>query len=254
MRSRPSTPARLGVDTGGTFTDFALVDPDVAGDEVRFEKVPSTPDAPERALLDGLARLEDSSAAEIVHGTTVALNALLTGKFARTALVTNEGFRDLIEIARQDRPELYALHPVKPPAIVPRELRFEIAQRSWPSLADATVLERVRSPSQAELRRLVAQLRAAQVESIAICLLHSYADPRIEENIARALRPLGLPITTSAGLVREHREFERFSTAVVNAALVPVAVTYLQRLSLACGRGRLELMQSSGGTLPAERA
>jgi N-methylhydantoinase A len=250
MRSRPSTPARLGVDTGGTFTDFALVD----GDHVLFEKVPSTPSAPERALLDGLERLEDCSAAEIVHGTTVALNALLTGRFARTALVTNEGFRDLIEIARQDRPELYVLHPVKPPAIVPRELRFEIAQRSWPSLADATKLERVRSPSRAELRRLVAQLRAADVESIAICLLHSYADPRIEESIARALQPLGLPITTSSGLLREHREFERFSTAVINAALVPVAKSYLQRLSAACARGQLELMQSSGGTLPAERA
>jgi N-methylhydantoinase A len=262
MRSRPPTSARLGVDTGGTFTDFALVDPDRGGDEVYFEKVPSTPTAPERALLDGLARLERATeqataragSAELVHGTTVALNALLTAQFARTALVTNEGFRDLLEIGRQDRPELYALHPVKPPAIVPRELRFEIAQRSWPRADDATVLESVRSPSRAELRRLLARLRAANVDSIAVCLLHSYADPRIEESVARALEPLGVPITTSSGLLREHREFERFSTAAVNAALVPVAVTYLQRLSAACARGRLELMQSNGGTLPAERA
>ena len=239
MRSRPATHARLGVDTGGTFTDFALVE----GDEVRFEKVPSTPGAPEHALLAGIERLgiaaRTAHAPDIVHGTTVALNALLTGSLARTALITNEGFGDLIEIGRQDRPDLYALHPVKPPAIVPRELRFEIAQRSWPSLADSGVLETVRSPSPSELRKLVARVRRARPESIAICLLHSYADPRIETNVARALKSLGIPITTSSGLLREHREFERFSSAVINAALIPIARDYLQRLAAACARGRL---------------
>lgn len=244
----------MGVDTGGTFTDFALLE----DGEIRFEKVPSTPAAPELALLDGLARLGCERTARdgptIVHGTTVALNALLTGRHARTALVTNAGFRDLLEIGRQDRPDLYALEPLKPTPIVPRKLRFELAQRSWPDPRDPARTLEVRKPSRADLRRLVAQVRRARPESLAICLLHSYADPAIEREVARALRGLGLPITCSSELLREHREYERFSTAAVNAALVPVVAGYLARLCAAVPRERLELMQSSGGTLPADRA
>jgi N-methylhydantoinase A len=242
----------IGIDTGGTFTDLVAI----RGSEVRVEKVASTPDDPSRALLDGLARLGSfagrSGRDRVVHGTTVALNALLTGRVARTALVTNLGFADLIEIARQDRPELYALHPVKTRALVPRELRFEVAQRSAPG-SDGAVVE-LRSPTARELARLRRELAAAAPDSIAICLLHSYADPAIEERVARSLRGLGVPITTSAGLHPEHREFERFSTAVVNAALVPVVRGYLERLASSLGGARLELLRSSGGTISAERA
>jgi N-methylhydantoinase A len=250
-------PARtVGVDTGGTFTDLVSLE---AG-KLRFEKVPSTPAAPERAILDGLARLavaphDARGELHVVHGTTVALNALLTGRVARTALVTNEGFADLIEIGRQDRPELYALHPRKIAPLVPRERRFEIGQRSWPDPNDPRGgCVEVRAPSRAELARLRRELEHARPEAIAICLLHSYADPRPEERVAKALRSLGVPLTTSAGLLREHREFERFSTAVVNAALTPLVRGYLQRLEGALGAARLSLLRSSGGRISAARA
>lgn len=246
----------VGVDTGGTFTDLVALEEGV----LRFEKVASTPHAPELALLEGLRRLNLASASatsglHVVHGTTVALNALLTGRVARVALVTNAGFADLIEIGRQDRSELYALHPEKVAPLVPRERRFEIEQRSWPDPAPrARRCIEVRAPSRAQLERLKAAVSRSAPEAIAVCLLHSYADPLPEERVARALRALGAPITTSAGLLREHREFERFSTAVVNAALVPILRGYLERLETALRGARLSLMRSSGGRISAERA
>lgn len=246
----------VGVDTGGTFTDLVALE----GGVLRFEKVASSPHAPEEALLEGLRRLgvaPSSSANElhVVHGTTVALNALLTGRVARVALVTNAGFADLIEIGRQDRPELYALHPEKIEPLVPRERRFEIEQRSWPDPDPrAHRCVEIRAPSRAELAQLRAAVARSRPEAIAVCLLHSYADPQPEERVARVLRTLGAPITTSAGLLREHREFERFSTAVVNAALTPILRGYLERLETALGGARLSLMRSSGGRISAARA
>jgi N-methylhydantoinase A len=253
VTTSPSGPV-VGVDTGGTFTDLALIE----GGRVRLEKVPSTPDDPSRALLAGLERLglgADSRprGLRVVHGTTVGLNALLTGRTARAALVTNAGFVDLIELARQDRSDLYALHPQKPPELVPRELRFEVRQRSWPRL-DGRGLEEVAHPTARELAALRRELAAARPEAIAICLLHSYADPKIERAVADALAPLGVPLTLSAELLREHREYERFSTAVVNAVLTPVVGQYIARLLGALDGARLELLRSSGGTISAERA
>jgi len=245
----------IGVDTGGTFTDLVFVESGPPG-EARIEKVPSTPADPSRAVLEGIAGLpgaEPARGAHVVHGTTVALNALLTGRQAPTALVTNAGFRDLLEIGRQDRPELYALHPQKPSAIVPRELRFELDQRSWPDPTSGRPVE-VRTPSKAELARLRAAIRRSPAESIAVCLLHAYADPAIEQRVAAALAPLKLPITCSATLLCEYREVERFSTAAANAALVPLMRDYLGRLAAALPDSRLELMQSSGGTLSARAA
>jgi N-methylhydantoinase A len=246
------------VDTGGTFTDLVLVD----GEELAVAKLPSTPRDPGAAVLAGIAGLESGPAPRgerVVHGTTVALNALLTGSTARTALVTNSGFADLIEIARQDRPELYALHPVKPPELVPRELRFEVVARAWPDPVDRRGrLMHVAVPDTSALDALVRAVAAARPESIAVCLLHSYAEPEMERRVARALAPLGVPVTTSAELYREYREYERFSTAVVNAALAPVMSGYLSRLEAGLARARpgasLELLQSSGGALPAADA
>lgn len=245
----------IGVDTGGTFTDLVLLSRE-AGVEPHVEKLPSTPADPSRAVLEGIARLpgdDPANGAHVVHGTTVALNALLTGRQAPTALVTNTGLRDLVEIGRQDRPELYALHPVKPPGVVPRELRFEVGQRTWPDPETGAPLE-VSAPSKAELARLRTAIRRSKARSIAVCLLHAYADPSIEARVAAALAPLGLPITCSAGLLREYREVERFSTAMVNASLVPLMRDYLKRLAAALPTSRLELMQSSGGTLAAAAA
>lgn len=237
------------MDTGGTFTDLVLVE----GEELRAEKLPSTPDDPSRAVLDGIERLGGTSNGdEVVHGTTVALNALLTRRFAPAAMVVNEGFLDVLEIGRQARPELYALHPQKQPDLIPRDLRFEIAQRSWPGLDGG--FESIREPKQAELKELAKRIGKTRAESIAICLLHSYADPEIEQRVAKALEPLGLPITCSAGILREFREFERFSTTCANAVLVPLIAGYVERLSNSLPDARLLLLQSSGGTLPAERA
>jgi N-methylhydantoinase A len=239
----------IGVDTGGTFTDLVAVE----DGEVRVEKLPSTPADPSRAVLEGIARLGGAGRRdEVVHGTTVALNALLTRGVARTALVTNEGFRDLVEIGRQARPELYAEHPRKAPPLVERALRFELPQRSWPGADGA--LEHARRPTRAELDALRARLARARPESIAICLLHAYADPSIEREVADALAPLGVPITCSAELLREYREFERFSTACANAALAPLVADYLENLAAALPGARLSILQSSGGALSADRA
>ncbi len=241
--------ATLGVDTGGTFTDLVRDE----GGELTAEKLPSTPDDPSRAVLEGAARLGGLGPGdELVHGTTVALNALLTGDTAPVALVTNAGFRDLIEIGRQDRPDLYALHPVKPEPLVERARRFEVGQRSFPGRAGG--LEHAATPDAAELDALARRIRRSGARGVAVCLLHSYADPSIERRVAEHLAPLGLPITCSADLLPEHREYERFSTAVVNAALVPKVRAYLERLGAALGDARLSVLQSSGGTLPAARA
>ena len=240
----------IGVDTGGTFTDLVRV----SARGLEIEKVPSTPDDPSRAVLDGIERMGGELAgAHVIHGTTVALNALLSHRTARTALVCDAGFRDLIEIGRMDRPELYDLHPEKPAPLVPRELRFEVGSRSWPDPRTRAPV-RVTRPSARELAALARELRDANVEAVAVCLLHSYADPEPEREVARALAKLGVPITCSGELLAEYREVERFSTAVVNAALVPVMRAYLERLSGALAGARLSLLQSNGGTLPAQRA
>ena len=246
----------IGVDTGGTFTDLVLETPDGA----RVVKLPSTPADPGRAVADGLGRL--CTAAEgaplgpgdhVVHGTTVGLNALLTRDLAPTALVTNAGFRDLVEIGRQERPDIYALHPERPAPVVPRELRFELAQRSWPDPDTGAVVE-VERPDEAELARVVAAVGASGARSVAVCLLHAWADPGPELRVAEALATLGLPVTTSAALCPEFREVERFSTATINAALAPVVGAYLARLEGALAGARLSLLQSNGGTLEPGRA
>lgn len=240
----------IGVDTGGTFTDLVCVD----GDEVTQAKVPSTPGEPGLAVLHGLAQFGGARTGDrVIHGTTVALNALLTGRVARTALVVNEGFRDLIEIGRQDRPDIYALHPEKPAPLVPRRLRFEVDQRSWPD-PETGELVSVAEPTRGELKELAARLKKSGAESVAVCLLHAWADAAIETRVAEELASLGLPITCSGTILPEHREFERFSTAVVNASLVPLMQDYLERLEGELGGAALFVLQSNGGTIPAARA
>ena len=215
-------------------------------------KVRSTPGDPSEAVLSGLESLGGTSGVELVHGSTVGLNAMLTGAVAPTALVTNEGFRDLVEIGRQDRPELYALHPTKPAALVDRRRRFEVGQRAYPSAGGS--LEVIKRPSKAELARLVERVRRSGVKSVAVCLLHSYSDPEMEAEVARPLEEAGLSVTCSAHLLAEYREFERFSTAIANACLVPVVRAYLERLADRIGDRKLSVLQSSGGAFPAAQA
>lgn len=240
----------IGIDTGGTFTDLVWERPGAR----TLVKVPSTPADPSQAIEAGLEKLgEVGLATRIVHGTTVALNALLTGAVARTALVTNRGFVDLLDLGRQDRPDLYDLEPALATPLVPRALRFGLAERAWPS-EGGTTLEIVERASERELVALRKTLEKKRVESVAVCLLHSWKDPELETRIARALEPLGIPITCSAVLLPEHREVERFSTAVVNAGLAPRMRAYLASLAERLRGRSLSLLQSSGGTLDRERA
>jgi len=238
----------IGADTGGTFTDLVLLE----GDEVRTVKVHSTPGDPSEAVLSGLESVGGAPGVDLVHGSTVGLNAMLTGDVAPTALVTNEGFRDLIEIGRQDRPELYALHPNKPAPLIDRRRRFEVGQRAYPS--EGGSLEIAERPSKAELADLVARVRRSGAKSVAVCLLHSYADPEMEREVARPFEEAGLSVTCSADLLAEHREFERFSTAIANASLVPVVRAYLERLADRVGDREVSILQSSGGIFPAAQA
>ena len=250
---------RVGVDTGGTFTDFVYQ----AHDELRIFKVASTPHDPARAITEGLKQIAAEAEArlldfEIVHGTTVGTNALLQRKGARTALITTEGFEDVIEIGRQARPELYNLNAIKPPPLVPSELRFGVKERV---AANGEVLEPLTDTS---LDELAAKVRDSGCESIAVSLLFSFVDPRHEMAIARALESLGVPLSISHQVLPEYREYERTATVCVNAYLQPLMGRYLTRLSGYAGLRpasardarvpKLRVMQSSGGSISAEAA
>ena len=242
----PRERARLqgvGVDTGGTFTDFVLWRD---GQRVAF-KVPSTPAAPEQAVLSGLARAGSTRSTSVRHGSTVATNALLERKGARVVFVTTQGFEDLLEIGRQDRPDLYALDPHRTPPLVPAARRIGVAER-----IEAGGHVRV-ALTPRELARVVARVRALRPEAIAIGLLHSYADPRHERALALALRKLGVPVSVSSELAPEIREYERFATTVANAFLAPRMDAYMSALA-ASGRGKFEIVLSHGGTAPPAQA
>ncbi|MFQ5700303.1 MAG: hydantoinase/oxoprolinase family protein [Acidobacteriota bacterium] len=238
---------RIGIDTGGTFTDFVIVH-DAHG--ITW-KEPSTPSDPARAILAGLRRLirKPAGRGEIVHGSTVATNALLENKIARVAFVTNRGFEDLLEIGRQARPELYNLsvRRVAPP--VPRGRRFGLSGRLDHA---GTTLEEI---VEEELACLSRRFEQDAVEAVAICLLHSYANAAQEERVARYLQRPGLVVCVSSRIVPEYREYERASTVAVNAAVAPVVSSYLSVLGeglksagLAAG-SRLRIMGSNGGAL-----
>ena len=243
---------RLGVDTGGTFTDFVVA----RGARITSFKVPSTPRNPAEAILAGLARAIAENAAsptEIVHGTTVATNALLEHKGARTALITTAGFEDVIEIGRQARPQLYNLMVMRPAPLVPRELRFGLIERIGPNGEIITPLD------PASLADIVCRLqdfqRSAQpIESVAVCLLFSFANTAHEEAVSRALEPLAFPVSLSHRILPEYREYERTSTTVINAYLVPIMSRYLRALAGELRRIPLRVMQSNGGSVSAATA
>jgi N-methylhydantoinase A len=242
--------SRIGIDTGGTFTDFIALD----GKRIRTLKLLSTPSNPAVAIFQGLQELLVDRECDIRHGSTVATNALLERKGAVTALVTTAGFEDVIEIGRQNRPKIYSLYPSRPDPLVPARLRFGAKERV---LFDGKVLVPLRA---SELRPMVEKLRRAKVESVAVCLLYSYANPAHEEQIGRALRNLKIPVSLSHIILPEFREYERTSTTVVNAYLAPLMGRYLGDLEagLRAERGRkgvsLRIMQSNGGTVQARSA
>ncbi len=244
MKSPAAEPIRVGVDTGGTFTDFvALVDGRLA-----TAKVLSTPDDPARAILEGLDRLGiDPDRADLVHGTTVGTNAVLEDRGAAAAFVTCTGFADLLTLGRQNRDSLYALEqpPVEPP--VPAERCFEVAART---AADGRNLAR---PSERELAELAQAVEASGAEAVAVCLLFSWLEPDLEQRIADAL-PAHIPVSCSHRVLPEIREYERGIATWLNASIGPRLAGYLGRLAEALHGGRLAVMQSSGLTISADQA
>ena len=234
----------LGVDTGGTFTDFVLFD----GERLRVHKVLSTPDAPERAILQGVAELgitpADFAVLRVVHGSTVATNAVLEGKGVRTVLITNRGLGDLLTLGRQARAELYQLQPARPQPPVPAELCLETGGRLG---ADGSVVEPLGEPELAELRE---RLLALQPQAVAINLLFSFLDPRFEQAI-EAIIPAGIFVSRSSAVLPEYREYERGITTWLNAWVGPKVEGYLQRLAEGLPGVGIAVMQSCGNTIEA---
>jgi N-methylhydantoinase A len=245
--------AILGVDVGGTFTDFFLRD--VLSGEARSHKIASTPDDPSRAILEGLRVLLPRGALGfLAHGTTVGTNALIQRRGGRVALITTAGFKDLLEIGRQTRPKIYDLRADHPEPLVPRERRFEVDERIGPNG------EVLRQLSDAAVERAVAEVAASKAESVAVCLLFCFVNPVHERRIGRALRA-ALPqihVSLSCDVQPEFREYERLSTTVLNAFLQPIVSRYLAHLKNAVGSHAPEtaigVCQSSGGLMSLERA
>jgi N-methylhydantoinase A len=250
-------PARLGVDIGGTFTDLVLVD-EAAG-TLHVGKVLTTPKEPAHGVEEGISALLHEAGVSparvraVIHGTTLATNALIERKGARTALLTTAGFRDTLEIRREGRYDMYDLFIDPPPPLVPRHRRRDVPERL---LADGSVL---RPLDETAARRVIAELLAHDVEAIAICLLHAYVNPRHERRLAELCRELapGLPVSCSADVVPEIREYERTATTTANVYVMPLMARYLETLErrlLEQGLpGQLYVMQSSGGiALPAD--
>src|SRR5262249_58853938 len=245
----------LGVDVGGPFTDAVLVGADSS---VHTAKVPSTPAEQSLAVLEAvrlvLARA-GAGAQEVerfAHGMTVATNALLEGRTARTALIATAGFRDGIELGGQARPELYRPCLAAPPPLTPPELRFAAPERTSP---EGPLRELASAPA----RALVEELAAAQPQAVAVALLHSYAHPAHERLLGALLAEM-LPsahVSLSCGLVGTFREYERTATTMLDPALSPLLESYLRTLSgeaLAEGLPEPQIMQSSGGLTDSARA
>lgn len=236
----------LGVDTGGTFTDFVLHD----GERLRVHKVLSTPEAPERAILQGIAELglaDQLHRLQVVHGSTVATNAVLEAKGVRTVFITNRGFADLLAIGRQARRALYDLQPAAPPLAVPAELCLEVPGRIG---ADGQVVEPLDEQALAELR---ARLGDLAPQAVAINLLFSYLAPELEQAIARQV-PAGVFVSCSSQVLPEQGEYERGVATWLNAWVGPLVQGYLDRLGGALAHGQLSVMQSSGETVSAAQA
>ena len=235
----------IGVDTGGTFTDFVYKKDDTWG----VYKILSTPSNPAEAVLNGLRHLAQGKQKQIIHGSTVATNAILERNGARTALITNQGFEDIIEIGRQNRTRLYDLCFVKAPHIVPSDLRFGLAGRILHTGEELVPLDTQKAEEAGRC------LKNRDVESVAVCFLFSYVNPCHEQKIRELLAPLGPELSLSHEILAEFREFERTSTTVINAYVSPKTKRYMGHLIQKLGRkDSLGIMQSNGGSISAETA
>jgi len=250
---------RVGIDIGGTFTDGTLVDSTTG--EVTTSKVLSTPSNPASGFISAVEKLlathgsiDPTEIEHVVHATTVATNAIIEGKTATTAFITTEGFREMLEIARQIRPSLYDLQFEKPQPLVPRQLCYEVPERLNAQGEVITPLD------ESVVEQVVEKIAETGVEAVAVCLLHSYRNSAHEQRIGELLRAKlpDITISLSSDVVPEFREYLRASTTVINSSVAPVVSTYLssirEKLNSSGVTSELLVMQSSGGVYPAEAA
>ena len=247
QREQIQTQGIVGVDIGGTFTDIVYYVPSIP--ELRIYKVPSTPSNPVMGLLAGLQALNVDAGTVVIHGSTVATNALLERKGARAALITTRGFADVLAIGRQDRPALYDIMQQRPPVLIPCERRLELAERLD---YQGTVLQ---APTPEDNERLLQQVTACAPESIAISLLYAFRNPTHEEALAALLREHfpSVYLSLSSEILPQFREYERTSTVAVNAYVQPLMARYLNTLQERLS-GPSRIMQSSGGSISATAA
>src|SRR5688572_32783947 len=239
----------VGVDVGGTFTDLVAFDPATA--KLSVLKLPSTPPDFHRAVIEAAGRAcAGDRPAQLVHGSTVATNALLQRAGEPVAFVTTEGFRDMLLIGRQNRPQLYALHVKRPPPITEEENWFTVRERVD---AKGGVVEALDDD---EVTQVIESIRARGLKHVAVCLLFSFVNGQHERRLEKRLRDAGFTVSLSCEVLPEFREYERASTTAINASLRPTVEAYLDELSngLHASISDLSITQSGGGTLSAREA
>ncbi|MFQ6109034.1 MAG: hydantoinase/oxoprolinase family protein, partial [Candidatus Aminicenantales bacterium] len=236
---------RIGIDTGGTFTDFVIYHLGKIG----IKKIPSTPKNPSLAILEGIKEFMDGKIhLFIIHGTTVATNALLERKGGRIALLTTKGFEDILFIGRQTRRNLYSLKGEKRVPLLPRNRCFGLEERTS---ASGRVEKKV---SAKDLKEIIARIRKSGAEAVAVSLIHSYANPVNERIIQKALERESVQVSLSSEILPEYREYERTATTTVNAYLMPAVSRYLSDLEQRLQRAELRMMQSNEGYISPARA
>jgi N-methylhydantoinase A/oxoprolinase/acetone carboxylase beta subunit len=229
---------RIGVDTGGTFTDFFIE----RNGTVEIKKIPSTPDNPSLAILEGVSPfLKSKPSPSIIHGTTVATNSLLENKGGRIALITTHGFEDVLFIGRQTRRHLYSLTGEKRTPLLPRKHCFGVEERM---LADGNVEKEL---SLQELENICEKIKKLKIDAVAVSLIHSYVNPAHEKIIAKVLKRSKLMTSISSQILPEYREYERTLVTTVNAYLMPVMSQYLTELEIRLKGAKLRIMQSNEG-------
>lgn len=248
---------RLGIDTGGTFTDIALLDE--RNGTFMVDKVPSTPHNPSEAVLKGMQRIlkqrkiEEKEITYFIHGSTVATNALLERKGVKTALITTKGFKDILEIGRQSRPKLYDMRARHPEPLVPRQYRFEVEERI---LYNGEIKQAL---NEEQLRIIGEKIKESKIESVAVCLLNSYVNAKHEQKVKEILESIGgFYVTLSSEVLPEYKEYERTSTIVSNGYIMPKMEGYLKYLEDSLSNmeipSDLYIMQSNGGIINAKTA
>ena len=239
------TDFRVAVDTGGTFTDFVFLE----NGKLNIHKLPSTPSNPAVAIIQGISEKNiDNRPVDLIHGSTVATNALLSREGAKVGLITTSGFEDIIEIGRQNRDILYDLKYQRPKSIVDKQNRFGIRERMN---QNGDILLHL---SKSEFKKILLKLKRNKVESLAICLLHSYANNKHELEISNFFIKEGFAVSVSSLILPEYREFERTSTTAVNAYVSPLMKSYLGKLEKEETLKRFRVMQSNGGLISSEVA